>query len=61
MILQQRCPVCEGNGLVSGAFYYSVSGYGSSTNTTEKCKNCDGTGIVHVDQGLTYEEPNHEE
>lgn len=42
-----RCPICGGNGLVSGAFYTSLLGCGgTSTNVTDKCRQCDGQGIL---------------
>jgi len=40
------CPVCSGNGLVSGGFYNQTSGNWSSANATEKCRSCMGTGII---------------
>ena len=44
MIIQQKCPICEGNGIVSGVFYDIL--------ITETCKNCAGTGVVYVEQEL---------
>ena len=42
-----RCPICGGNGLVSGSFYTSLLGCGgTSTNITEKCRSCDGNGLL---------------
>ena len=41
------CPVCKGNGLVPNGFYAQTGGVWSSTSTEpEKCRTCDGTGIV---------------
>ena len=41
------CPVCNGNGLVPNGFYNQVSGQWSSYDITpEKCKSCNGTGVV---------------
>ena len=52
MIIQQKCPVCDGHGIVSGGFYNSVPGaIMASTNCTEVCRNCSGSGVVYVEQG----------
>ena len=44
----QKCPVCNGNGLVSGGFYSHPGDYPvwSSLNTMEMCRTCDGRGII---------------
>ena len=56
MITQQRCPICEGHGIVSGGFYTSLAGCGgASTVSTEQCKNCNGQGIVYVEQEVDKE------
>lgn len=41
-----RCPICNGTGIVPGGFYFSVNGYSASTNTTEMCRQCQGSGLV---------------
>lgn len=42
-----RCPICGGNGLVPDGFYATVTGHWSTTDcTSEKCRSCNGTGIV---------------
>ena len=42
-----RCPICGGNGIVSGGFYTTLNGCtGLTTNLTEQCKQCSGTGIL---------------
>lgn len=42
-----RCPICGGNGLVSGAFYTSLLGcVGTSANITDQCRTCKGAGII---------------
>jgi hypothetical protein len=52
MIIQQKCPICEGHGLVQGGFYNSIPGVMSiSSNCTEVCRNCSGSGVVYVEQG----------
>ena len=41
-----KCPICNGNGMVPDGFYNQTSGQWSSTGTVEKCRSCNGTGIV---------------
>lgn len=42
-----KCPVCNGKGIVPTGFYNSLSGYYiSSTTVSEKCRSCNGTGII---------------
>ncbi len=42
-----RCPVCFGKGIVDAGFYSSpAETWPSSSTTPEKCRSCDGTGIV---------------
>jgi DnaJ-class molecular chaperone len=42
-----RCPICGGNGLVSGSFYTALLGCGgTSANITEQCRSCNGAGII---------------
>lgn len=41
-----KCPICNGTGIVPGGFYFSVNGYCSTTNTTEICRQCQGSGII---------------
>lgn len=46
-LVPHRCPICYGNGLVSGSFYTSIHGCGGiSSNVTETCRQCDGKGIL---------------
>jgi hypothetical protein len=41
------CPVCLGHGRVCGGFYNCVpGGTPISTNTSETCKSCNGSGII---------------
>ena len=44
----QRCPVCMGKGLVPNSFYATTSGIGSTTQTylPEKCRTCNGAGVI---------------
>ena len=44
----QRCPVCDGKGLVPNCFYATTSGIGSTTQTylPEKCRTCNGAGVI---------------
>ena len=47
MLLQQKCPICEGHGIVVGGFYTTPPGCdGVSFSATEECKNCSGSGVV---------------
>jgi len=49
-----RCPICLGCGNVPGGFYTSLQGHISewaSTNTSEQCRQCKGSGIVWSEQG----------
>jgi hypothetical protein len=42
-----KCPVCGGNGLVPNGFYNTVTGEIMTNSVApEKCRSCDGTGIV---------------
>lgn len=41
-----RCPICGGNGIVPSGFYNQTNGTWSSTNTTEQCRSCKGSGII---------------
>ena len=42
-----RCPICGGNGIVPNGFYTLTTEIWSTVSTTpEKCKSCNGTGIV---------------
>ena len=52
MTLQQKCPICEGHGNVPGGFYNALpNSPWSSTNVSETCRNCAGSGVVYVYQG----------
>ena len=44
----QKCPVCNGNGLVSGGFYNHPGDCGSwtSSDSAETCRTCGGQGII---------------
>jgi len=44
----ERCPVCNGNGVVDKGFYNQTSGQWVSAGGTEKCRSCDGNGYVLV-------------
>ena len=46
-----RCPVCNGNGLVSAGFYShggDFPNWVSNSTNPEKCQSCDGKGYVKV-------------
>lgn len=45
-----KCPICNGTGLVPGGFYTSaLGGTGTSSAATEQCRQCKGTGIIWSD------------
>lgn len=53
MIIQQKCPICEGHGNVIGGFYNILPGcQGVTSVLTETCRNCLGTGVVYVKQEI---------
>lgn len=42
-----RCPICNGSMTVPNGFYNQVNGYWSTSSLSpEKCRSCNGTGIV---------------
>lgn len=48
-MIPYKCPICDGHGIVPGGFYSSTGGRSISTNSTEPCRACGGTGIVWGD------------
>jgi DnaJ-class molecular chaperone len=44
----EKCPVCNGNGMVPGGFYTQVSGYWWGSVTSELCQSCGGKGYIFV-------------
>lgn len=44
----QKCPICNGNGIVSGGFYDHPGDYPHWTadHTMETCRSCQGTGLI---------------
>ena len=40
-----RCPVCGGRGVVPGGFYSNL-GISATAAGPERCRSCDGTGVV---------------
>ena len=57
--MYQRCPVCNGNGLVSAGFYSHAGNeqyYTTLSTAPEKCLTCDGKGIIKITTG-TVDEP----
>lgn len=44
-----KCPVCDGRGIVSNGFYNTITGYGTTNSITpDKCRSCDGVGVIHA-------------
>lgn len=44
-----KCPVCNGTGIVSSDFYKIGTSYiGSTSNITEPCRSCNGSGIIYT-------------
>jgi hypothetical protein len=43
----EKCPICEGRGIVPGGFYSSLPGCsGVTASVTEYCRTCNGRGIM---------------
>jgi len=44
----QKCPICNGNGKVSGGFYDHLGDYPywTTDHTEEQCRTCKGEGII---------------
>uniref|UniRef100_A0A6M3JN31 Putative chaperone n=1 Tax=viral metagenome TaxID=1070528 RepID=A0A6M3JN31_9ZZZZ len=53
----QKCPVCNGNGIVSGGFYSHPGDYPywTTDHTTEQCRTCQGKGVI-VDEIKTWQD-----
>jgi len=46
-LVWQKCPICNGTGLVGSGFYLSaLGGAGVSDHSTETCQQCKGNGIL---------------
>ena len=48
-----RCPVCDGKGIVPAGFY--SYGNGSTSTADETCRSCKGTGYVVVPEDIVTE------
>ncbi len=50
----QKCPICDGVGIVSGGYFTRAGDYNSwvASNTTETCRICEGSGILDEVTGL---------
>jgi hypothetical protein len=43
-----RCPVCEGRGIVSAAFYSTaLIGMSAANSSDVQCRSCLGSGIIY--------------
>ena len=53
----QKCPVCNGAGIVSGGFFDHAGDMPTwvSDHTTEMCRTCQGRGLI-VDEIKTWQE-----
>ena len=54
MIKPFKCPICKGRGIVPGGFYTAVGDTWSSNCITEKCRQCNGLGIILVSSDGSY-------
>ena len=43
-----KCPVCDGTGIVPGGFYISTSGFSTTGTNQETCRSCDGKGFIII-------------
>jgi len=55
----QKCPICDGTGLVSGGYftspgYHDEYGNWTSNNAAERCKVCNGEGILATPKDVEY-------
>lgn len=48
----QKCPVCEGRGIVRGGFYDLSSISLTNGTLTEPCRTCKGRGIIEQPQAV---------
>ncbi len=55
MKLWQKCPICNGNGKVSGGFYNHPGDYLFSVTgqSSEVCRQCKGTGMIETPEEAT--------
>jgi len=55
----QKCPICNGVGRVSGGFYNRAGDCDTwvSSETTEICRQCNGTGMVIKPEYSDYKVP----
>ena len=49
----QKCPICNGGGVVSGCYYSRAGDYISwgATSALETCGQCNGTGLLKTPKG----------
>jgi DnaJ-class molecular chaperone len=43
-----RCPVCDGRGVVTKGFYNPWPFFTGIDTTPDKCRTCEGSGVVEV-------------
>jgi hypothetical protein len=46
----EKCPVCEGSGLVPNGFYNQIGGsnWGTTSCMPETCRSCEGRGYIPI-------------
>ena len=45
--MYQKCPVCEGRGIVPPGFYNLDASSTTTANSAETCRSCQGSGVIY--------------